>query len=131
MTSAMQRAFAGAQAALRRSHGESVTYCRGTVTVEIQALEGRSGFETVGESGVVVYVESRDWLVAAADLMLAGAVVQPLAGDTISVLRPDGKRHVYQVMPIGSESHFRISDNDGATLRIHTKEVAVEAQGEQ
>ena len=130
MTSAMQRAFAGAQAALRRSHGETVTYRRGAAPVEVQALEGRSGFEAVDESGTVVYVESRDWLIAAADLVFSGATVQPLAGDTITVARPDGKRHVYQVMPVGSESHVRPSDNDGATLRIHTKEVAVEAQGE-
>ena len=30
MTSAMQRAFAGAQSALRRSYGQPVTYQRGT-----------------------------------------------------------------------------------------------------
>ncbi|MBN2584998.1 MAG: hypothetical protein JXL80_18195 [Planctomycetes bacterium] len=127
MTSAMQRAFAGAQAALRQSHGETVVYRRGETTVEVRALEGRSGFEAADQNGAVVYVESRDWLIAAADLVLGEAVVEPQAGDTITVTRPDGKQHVYEVMPVGSESHFRISDNDGATLRIHTKEVAVEA----
>ena len=126
MTSAMDRAVAGAQAALRRSHGQLVTYGRGESTVEIQALEGRSEVQAVNEGGVVLNVEARDWLIAAADLVLDDAAVEPLGGDTITVSRPDEKRHVYEVMPVGTEACFRPSDGDGVTLRIHTKEVGTQ-----
>ena len=59
------------------------------------------------------------------DRSFEDAVVEPVSGDKITVTRPDGKAHIYEVMPIGTAGPFQPSDPGGATLRIHTKEVGL------
>jgi len=71
-------------------------------------------------------IESRDYLVRASDLILAGAVTLPKPGDLI--LESDGiATYTYEVMAPGDEPPWRYSDMNRATLRIHTKQVAVGA----
>jgi hypothetical protein len=110
-----------------------VTYCRGDQSVEVQATLGRTVFETADAYGVVEQSESRDFLILASDLVLGGAVTLPERGDRIREAQ-DGpstgsgqvKTFVYEVMAPGKEPHFRFSDVYRRTLRIHTKQVAVE-----
>lgn len=102
-----------------------VTYQRGEESVEVQAAVGRTVFETADAYGVVEQSESRDFLILAADLMLGVAVTLPERGDRIREAQ-DGKVYVYEVMVPGKEPHYRFSDVYRRTLRIHTKQVAVE-----
>jgi hypothetical protein len=95
-----------------------VTYCRGADSVAVQATVGKTVFEVDDGSGVLETFESRDYLVAAANLVLGGAAVKPQRGDRIT----DGGK-VYEVMAPGKEDVFRFSDPYGVTLRIHTKQV--------
>lgn len=102
-----------------------VTYQRGESAVELAATVGRTLFETANEFGIVERTESRDFLIAAADLVLDGQSAQPRRGDRIR--EPSGGQvFVYEVMAPGNEPCWRFSDPYRRTLRIHTKQVAVE-----
>jgi hypothetical protein len=96
----------------------SVVYSRSEDSVAVQAGVGKTTFEIDDGYGLATTWESRDYLIAAADLVLAGEVVKPQRGDRIA----DGGK-VYEVMAPGKEDVCRPSDPYGVTWRIHTKQV--------
>ncbi len=103
----------------RKKHASRlVTYQRGAWSVTVSATLGKSEFEVDDGAGATIRVESRDYLIAATDLVLDDVVVLPVKGDlivdqelTCEVLSPDG------------QSHWRYTDPYRRTLRIHTKQV--------
>ena len=96
-----------------------VVYSRGVESVAVQATVGRTLFEIDDGHGVIEKWQSRDFLVAAADLVVGGQLIEPRRGDRII----DGGK-AYEVMAPGKEDVFRPSDPYGTTLRIHTKQVS-------
>jgi len=103
----------------------TVVYQRGADAVEIAATIGRTEFEQVDEHGVVQRLQSRDFLLRSADLVLAGAPTLPKAGDRIRETA-GAQTFVYEIMAPGSEPPWRFSDPYRKALRIHTKHVATE-----
>jgi len=102
-----------------------VAYLRGNDSVNVAATIGRTEFEQADEYGVVHRTESRDFLITAADLVLADKPVLPQAGDRIR--ETDGDQiFLYEVMAPGGEPPWRYSDPYRRTLRIHTKHVDME-----
>jgi hypothetical protein len=99
---------------------QTVTYRRGAFSVSVQATIGRSVFEVEEASGVVQQVESRDYLITPADLVLNSATVEPQAGDTIEETT-GGRTRTYKCLPFGTEKPWRYSDPYRATFRVHTK----------
>jgi hypothetical protein len=67
----------------------------------------------------------RDFLIHAADLILAGEPTLPERGDLIRETQ-GGRTFVYEVMAPGKEPPWRWSDVFRKVLRIHTKQIAVE-----
>ena len=107
----------------RHQHAtQTVTYQRGADSVTLAASIGRTIFEIDNGFGVVERTESRDFLVLAADLVLAGSPVLPERGDRIRETQGT-TTYVYEVMAPGKEPHYRFSDPYRKTLRIHTKHV--------
>jgi len=105
----------------RRAHlSRTVVYRRGADSVEIAATIGSTAFDRTDEYGVVHRIESRDYLVAAADLVLGGEAVTPKAGDRITETG-DTSVLEYEVMSPGDAPAWRYSDPQRRTLRIHTK----------
>jgi len=104
----------------------TVTYQRGADTVGLAATIGRTQFEQADASDVIHRIESRDFLVRAADLVLGGVPVTPVAGDRIRETSGE-TTFVYEVMAPGGEPPFRFSDVNRLTYRIHTKLVGTEA----
>ena len=102
-----------------------VTYQRGEDIVEVHAAIGRTVFEIDDGLGVIEKVESRDYLVPTAELVLNEQATLPERGDRIRETQDD-KVYVYEVMAPGREPHYRFSDAYRRTLRIHTKLVATE-----
>lgn len=100
-------------------------YCRGADSAEVKATVGRTVFEVDDGRGVLEKWESRDFLVAAAELVLAGSPVLPARGDRVRETQ-GGKVYVYEVMAPGAEPCWRYSDAYRGTLRVHTKHVATE-----
>lgn len=98
----------------------TMIYRRGDDSVEVAATIGSTAFERADEYGVVHRIESRDFLIAAADLVLAGTATLPKPGDRITETGSTSV-HEYEVMAPGGEPAWRYSDPQRLTLRIHTK----------
>ena len=125
MADLLQQGAAWLEGMRHRHASRPVTYRRGSQSVALNATVGRSVFQVVAADGLVEQVERRDYLIRAADLVLGGALVLPQVGDRIR--ETIGERvEVYEVMGAGQEKHFRKSDPDGLTLRIHTAHVGTE-----
>ncbi|NLS95472.1 MAG: hypothetical protein GXX96_25340 [Planctomycetaceae bacterium] len=99
-----------------------VRYRRGDAQLDILARIGRTVFEVDSGTGVLERIESRDYLIAAVDLVFGGQVSVPQPGDQI--LETSGPATlVYEVMAPGREPAWRYSDPYRVTLRVHTKQV--------
>jgi hypothetical protein len=123
---------------MRHRHAtRTVTYQRGDpasggASVEVKATIGTTTFEIEDGTGALVKIESRDYLILAADLVLDGEQTPPKQGDVIRETASDGsgKVYVYEVMGPGGASggpHYRHSDPFRKTLRIHTKLIGEES----
>lgn len=104
----------------------AVVYARGASSVEVAATLGATTFEQADAFGIVQNIESRDFLIRTADLVLDGAQTLPKAGDRIRDTSAE-QIYVYEVMAPGSEPSFRFSDPYRKALRIHTKHIATES----
>jgi len=102
-----------------------VIYRQDAQSAEVQATVGRTVFELDNGYGVLEKVESRDYLILAADLILGAVAVLPKRGDQIRETQGT-ITYVYEVMAPGKEPHWRYSDPFRKTLRIHTKHVGTE-----
>ncbi len=121
----LERGSAWLEDQRQRHMTRTVTYQRGTDSVEIAATIGRTEFEQADDFGAIHKIESRDYLVRMTDLVLGGVLTLPRTGDRFR--ESDGAHtFVYEVMAPGNEPPFRYSDPYRRTLRIHTKHVATE-----
>ena len=129
----LQRGSAWLESMRHRHATTIVTYQRGTVgtgiaSVEVDATIGQTTFETESDTGALVKVQSRDYLILAADLVLGDDQTLPMQGDVIRESATDGsgKVHLYEVMAPSGAPHYRYSDPFRTTLRIHTKSIGEE-----
>ena len=102
-----------------------VAYCAGAQAVDVQASRGRRTYEVMTLAGILEAIESVDWLITGATLLLDGLRVEPARGHRIKEPCGDGTVRVYEVLDLGGKAGcFTYSDAD--TLRIHSKFVRVE-----
>lgn len=99
----------------------NVEYRRGSDSVTVAAVRGRTEFEsiTAGDLGVVERIESRDYLIMATEIDFGAGPVLPVRGDEIV----EGGL-VYECVPFGTisgDTHWRYADIYRNRLRIHTK----------
>lgn len=117
-------AITNALATIRAAAGVTVTYSRGADTVSLTAVPGRTRYESNVPSGVVTEFQTRDYIIKAADLILAGSVTLPQDGDQITDVDAAGDDVVYEAMsPGGDAPSWTFSDTARTHLRIHTKVV--------
>lgn len=126
MTDLLERGSRWLQQQRTEHLSHPITYVRGEESVELPASIGRTTFEVDNGFGVVERTESRDFLVLAEDLVLAGSATLPERGDRIRETQGTTS-YVYEVLAPGKEPHWRYSDPYRQTLRIHTKHVSTEA----
>jgi hypothetical protein len=109
---------------------QTVVYQRGTSdTVEALATIGTTVFRLDDGTGATIHVESRDYLILVADLVLVGMPIEPKRGDQIretALPGPGGQTLVYEVIGPGDEPCWRWSDPYRTTRRIHTKQIDTE-----
>jgi hypothetical protein len=110
---------------LKTHASTEVVYQRGADQVAVQATIGKTEFEVDDGAGIIQRVQSRDYLIQAADLQLAGLVTLPRAGDRIRESVAE-KTFVYEVLAPGNQPPYRYSDPFRKLLRIHTKHVGTE-----
>ena len=104
--------------AVRTLTGSAITYTRPSTaeTVSITAVPGESVKQIERDGEVIDEIHSRDFLVLASELKLAGVEVTPKRFDTIT----EGAT-VFSVLAVDNEPHFRYTDHHRTVLRIHTK----------
>ena len=102
----------------------SVLYQRGSLTVPVQAAKGRTTFELANTSGILVQIESRDFLISAANLTLDEMPILPEVGDRINETI-GSKLHAYEVSHFGAEQCYRYCDPYRYKLRVHTRYIGV------
>ena len=125
MTDLLEQGSDWLQAKRTQYASRVVTYARGAASVDVSATIGKTTFEVDDGYGVLVRHESRDFLVLAEDLVLDGQPENPQRGDRIRETQ-NGKVFVYEVSAPGKEPPWRYSDPYRKTLRVHTKQVAIE-----
>ena len=93
-----------------------VSYWRGDFVVSLPASIGKTVFKVADDYGRFQYIESRDYLINTASLIINGERVLPESGDEIVE-----DNLIYEVMAPNNEPEWRYSDSYRQTLRIHTK----------
>jgi len=108
---------------------QSVVYQRGDDSVEVPATLGTTVFNIDDGGGALLRIEARDYLIRASDLMIGETPILPKRGDRIRETSGSGVEqvYVYEVVGPGDEPCWRWSDGYRQTLRIHTKQVDMEA----
>jgi hypothetical protein len=110
----------------RHKHmSRTVVYQRGAEAKEVLATIGRTEFEQADDAGLIHRVESRDFLVRAADMDLGSGPTLPRAGDLVRET-VGTQVFVYEVNAPGGQPPFRYSDPYRRVLRIHTKHIGTE-----
>jgi hypothetical protein len=109
-------------AAQMKAHAsQTVTYRRtGHADLDVAATIGRTEFEQTTDDGQVTTFESRDFLIAVADLLLSGSPAVPQRGDRIIETVGDATL-TYEVLPQTALPPYRYSDQYRTLFRIHTK----------
>jgi hypothetical protein len=122
MPDLLESSSAWLQSQRHRHLSRPVLYVRGAERVEVAATVGQTVFRLDDGAGGILHSESRDYLIRAADLMLAGERVTPRRGDQVRETDA-GVTFVYEVTAPGDEPHWRYSDPYRLTLRIHTQQI--------
>ncbi len=114
---AFNDAINAALSSVRAVAGRTVTYHRGALAVVVGgAVVGKTTHNAADAYGTVTEVVSRDYLIPAAALVLAGKPITPKVGDTIE----DGETTYTVLAPTGGPC-WRPVGPGGTTWRIHTK----------
>jgi hypothetical protein len=99
-----------------------VIYRRGgEASLVIPATVGKTVFKVTDDYGRYQHIESRDYLISAADLVLNNTQILPEPGDEIIE-----NGFIYEVMAPNNEPEWRYSDSSRQSLRIHTKFIGKE-----
>lgn len=109
--------------ALKANASQPVTFRRGSATIPLQATLGSTEWSSEPSDGIVETWESRDFLITAADLVLNGQRIEPVANDRIEQVI-GGTTFVYQVLSQSAGQPFAYSDPGRGGMRIHTKLVS-------
>lgn len=122
--SGIDSAIAGLIAGLAQAGGVTVTYQRPDCAplAGLTAVPSEKQVEVLRADGSVETAQCRDWLVAAADLVIEGEAATPQAGDQIVETLGESTR-TYEVMPIGQEDAWHWCGVGEQLLRVHTKRV--------
>lgn len=112
-------------ARLKIADGRTVTYARGTSTVNLTAVPTMHKYQVFTTEGFETQVTSCDYQITAADLVISGSVIVPRAGDQITE-SIGGVNQTFEVMNLGEEGtpYDYEAGHDGKLLTVHTKRVS-------
>ena len=112
--------FKQALADIRAVAGKKVKYARGSDFVWINAARGNTQFSVDEENSFRIEYEEKEFLIGADDLVLAGSVVKPQRGDSITE-EYGNKTFTYTVIETTADDVWAWSDAGKSTLRVFTK----------
>ena len=99
-----------------------VTYLRvaDRASIATYATVGKTPFRIETADGLMMHVETRDYIITAADLVQDNLPTTPALGDVIDEVI-DGVTQRFEVVGPGGEPHCRYHDAARTVFRIHTK----------
>ncbi len=110
---------AGLESVLSEAGGRML-YRRHQYSVEItRAARGKTDHVSIDGNGFSVLVRTADFLFDASELVLNGAVTEPLRGDQLVDLEAAGQP-VFEVTQNKSLPSFKYSDAAQSRIRVHT-----------
>lgn len=125
MADLFHRAAAWLAEQQERHLSHPVRYGRGSAWVDVPARTGQTSFEQEDAAGLVLVVQSRDFLVPTRLLVLNDTRIEPQPGDQIQETDSDtGATFTFAVMSLAKQPCWRWSDAYRITRRIHTKQVS-------
>jgi hypothetical protein len=127
--SVINDSIAAILADLRDCNGVPAIYRRGADTVALTVTLGRHGTLREEDAAPLVMEEDiRDFLLAAADLVLGGLAITPEAGDQILIVNLAGDQYiVHEVLPPPTSGKcYDGVDPAENTLRVHTRQTGLE-----
>ncbi len=118
--------FAQADAMFGEAFGDQVTYVYGGTDIPVTAEAALHDYEVSRDhEEAPTIIQSRDFVISAAALVVAGSPVTPRAGNTIKQTI-NGSLEIFQVMPLGDRPAAEHTDTSGTSWLIHTKHVGTE-----
>lgn len=123
MADLLQSALASLDATQKTHMAQAVTYHRGASSVAVTATPASSEFEVADlTTGLSSTTEMQDFLIAAADIIIGGSVVEPAPGDQVRwVIGSD--TFIYEVMEIQGQQCFKYTSPYKNRVRIHSKQI--------
>jgi hypothetical protein len=116
---------------LKASASQTVTYARGTQSVQAQATFGNKLLKLTDEFGQIrMQWTDMDFCIPASDLPFAtwSGPDNPDRGDLVYVSQPDQNQvQVFEVFPFGTEPPWRWADPHQSMYRVHCKYIDKEA----
>ncbi|MEI8196286.1 MAG: hypothetical protein WCI73_10285 [Phycisphaerae bacterium] len=122
MVDVMQKASSWLEAQRRAFRSVTVLYRRGAMQKDVCATIGSSQFDLDNGAGGVLRLQTRDYLIAVADLAAAGFAHPPRAGDQIvDACGGAGGAVTYEVVsPTNALPVWVWSDRYHIRIRLHT-----------
>ncbi|HDZ20085.1 MAG TPA: hypothetical protein ENH78_02175 [Phycisphaerae bacterium] len=123
--------FAAADAMFAEAFGGEVTYVYGSSEITVTAEASLHDYEVQDPHGVFETIQSRDYVISAAALVIDGEPITPRAGNKIKETI-NGSIEIFQVMPLGRTNRFgdrpaaEHTDTSETSWLIHTKHIGAE-----
>lgn len=106
---------------LKASAGQSVTYRRGSDSISVSAVFGRSEFQLTDQAGTVTALETHDFIFGPSDLEISGSQITPRVGDKV-LWTLDGSAREYRVVDQPGFQPYKF-DPLRKTIRVFTIKV--------
>ena len=122
MSSQFRRYFEGTpKGIIDKVFGITVTYERpGVGSVSLTAIAEDSTVEAFARDGTVISLDTRDFRMCKADLIINNVATLPERNDLVRV-DVDGTTKTYRVLPDTGVPHYRYDDAHEFGLRVITK----------
>ena len=126
MAGMLEKASQWLRGKIKTSASNSIVYRTGLVSISLAASRQKTTYEVVDHSGLIVKVDSHDFVVDANDLVDGTTKLEPKPQDTIEVTDATaGVKHVFEVQALSQpngarELAYRPCDPWGHQLRIFT-----------
>lgn len=123
----LERASQWLSEKIATSASNDIVYIRGSISIPLAASRQKTTHETFDLSGMIVQVESHDFVVQSDSLADGGTKLTPLPQDVIEATDTDaGVKHIFEVQALSQprgtrEQAYKSCDPWGHQIRIFTK----------
>jgi hypothetical protein len=122
--SVFDQAISAAHSVLQSVAGQTISYHRGSSSVELVAVPAARDYEVTSDYGARATWSSVDWLLPGDQLILGGERITPEPGDQIRQVIDGVGERIWEIMPIPGRGHLEDRDPSGTRIRVHSKQIS-------